>query len=145
MPSGRDRPRLGKIIPAKATAGALVLPDGALLYPATEDPTGTDEPAPLVFTILTRHPVPAVAEIPAWLLEFLPNPLLTTSQVDLLKADSVASRVMPGFQELNIRPSRRRDALYRPIASRLIFRQPPTVLPTMPISMHIGVRAERRR
>lgn len=32
-----------------------------------------------------------VAEIQAWLLEFLPRPPLTTSQVDLLKADSVAS------------------------------------------------------
>jgi uncharacterized protein YbjT (DUF2867 family) len=50
-------------------------------------------------------PVPfTVAEIQAWLLEFLPNPPLTTSQVDLLKADSVASGAMPGFPELDIRP-----------------------------------------
>jgi uncharacterized protein YbjT (DUF2867 family) len=50
-------------------------------------------------------PVPfAVAEIQARLLEFLPSPPLTTSQVDLLKADSVASGTAPGFPELNIRP-----------------------------------------
>src|ERR1700674_1548272 len=50
-------------------------------------------------------PVPfAVAEIQARLLEFLPSPPLTTSQVDLLKADSVASGAAPGFPELNIRP-----------------------------------------
>jgi NADH dehydrogenase len=57
-------------------------------------------------------PVPfTVAEIQAWLLEFLPNPLLTTSQVDLLKADSVASGIMPGFPELDIRPSAIEDVV----------------------------------
>jgi uncharacterized protein YbjT (DUF2867 family) len=50
-------------------------------------------------------PVPfAVAEIQARLFEFLPSPPLTTGQVDLLKADSVASGAVPGFPELNIRP-----------------------------------------
>jgi NADH dehydrogenase len=50
-------------------------------------------------------PVPfAVAEIQARLFEFLPNPPLTTSQVDLLRADNVASGALPGFPELNIRP-----------------------------------------
>jgi len=50
-------------------------------------------------------PVPfAVAEIQARLFEFLPRPPLTTGQVDLLKADSVASGAVPGFPELNIRP-----------------------------------------
>jgi uncharacterized protein YbjT (DUF2867 family) len=50
-------------------------------------------------------PVPfAVAEIQALLLEFLPNPPLTTGQVDLLKADNVASGTLPGFRELNIQP-----------------------------------------
>ena len=50
-------------------------------------------------------PVPfAVAEIQARLFEFLPNPPLTTGQVDLLKADSVASGALPGLQELNIPP-----------------------------------------
>jgi NADH dehydrogenase len=38
------------------------------------------------------------------LFELLPSPPLTTGQVDLLKADSVASGAMPGFRELNIRP-----------------------------------------
>ena len=46
----------------------------------------------------------AVAEIQARLFEFLPNPPLTTGQVDLLKADSVASGTVPGFPELNFLP-----------------------------------------
>ena len=42
-------------------------------------------------------PVPfAVAEIQARLFELLPNPPLTTGQVDLLKADNVASGTLPG-------------------------------------------------
>ena len=50
-------------------------------------------------------PVPfAVAEVLAQLFELLPSPPLTTSQVDLLKADNVASGTLPGFQELDIRP-----------------------------------------
>lgn len=50
-------------------------------------------------------PVPfAVAEIQARVLEFLPNPPLTTGQVDLLKVDNVASKTLPGFQDLKIRP-----------------------------------------
>jgi NADH dehydrogenase len=49
-------------------------------------------------------PLPfTVAEIQARLFEFLPSPPLTTSQVDLLKADSVASGALPGLPELNIR------------------------------------------
>jgi hypothetical protein len=36
--------------------------------------------------------------------ELLPSPPLTTGQVDLLKADNVASRVLPGFRELNMQP-----------------------------------------
>jgi uncharacterized protein YbjT (DUF2867 family) len=50
-------------------------------------------------------PVPlAVAEIQARLFELLPNPPLTTGQVDLLKADNVVSGTLPGFRELNILP-----------------------------------------
>jgi NADH dehydrogenase len=50
-------------------------------------------------------PVPfAVAELQARLFEFLPNPPLTTGQVDLLKADNVASGTLPGLRELNIQP-----------------------------------------
>jgi uncharacterized protein YbjT (DUF2867 family) len=50
-------------------------------------------------------PVPfAVAKIQARLFELLPNPPLTTGQVDLLKADNVASRTLPGLQELKIQP-----------------------------------------
>jgi uncharacterized protein YbjT (DUF2867 family) len=50
-------------------------------------------------------PVPfAVAEIQARLFALLPKPPLTISQVDLLKADNVASGALPGFRELNIEP-----------------------------------------
>ena len=50
-------------------------------------------------------PVPfAVAEIQALLFELLPNPPLTTGQVDLLKADNVTSGALPGLRELNIQP-----------------------------------------
>ena len=50
-------------------------------------------------------PVPfAVAEVQARLFELLPSPPLTTGQVDLLKADNVASGALPGFRELNIQP-----------------------------------------
>jgi len=50
-------------------------------------------------------PIPFIlAEIQARLLELLPYPPLTTGQVDLLKLDSVASGLLPGFAELNIRP-----------------------------------------
>ena len=46
----------------------------------------------------------AVAEMQARLFELLPNPPLTTGQVDLLKADNVASGMLPGLQELKIQP-----------------------------------------
>ena len=50
-------------------------------------------------------PVPfAIAQFQARLFELLPRPPLTTGQVDLLKADSVASPALPGFRELNIQP-----------------------------------------
>ena len=50
-------------------------------------------------------PVPfAVTEIQARLFELLPNPPLTTGQVDLLKADNVASGTLPGLQQLKIQP-----------------------------------------
>ena len=50
-------------------------------------------------------PVPfVVAEIQARLFEFLPSPPLTTSQVDLLKVDNLASGDLPGFRELKIEP-----------------------------------------
>ena len=51
-------------------------------------------------------PVPfAVAEVQARLFELLPNPPLTTGQVDLLKADNTASGILPGLRELNIQPT----------------------------------------
>jgi uncharacterized protein YbjT (DUF2867 family) len=53
--------------------------------------------------LLTPLPF-AVAEIQARLFELLPNPPLTTGQIDLLRADNVASGALPGLQELNIQP-----------------------------------------
>jgi NADH dehydrogenase len=47
---------------------------------------------------------PDYAEVQARLFELLPSPPLTTSQVDLLKADNVANGVLPGFRELDIHP-----------------------------------------
>ena len=50
-------------------------------------------------------PIPfAVAEIQARLFELLPNPPLTTGQVDLLKTDNVASGALPDVQDLGIQP-----------------------------------------
>jgi uncharacterized protein YbjT (DUF2867 family) len=50
-------------------------------------------------------PLPfAVAEIQARLFEFLPDPPITTGQIDLLRADNVASGALPGLRELNIQP-----------------------------------------
>jgi uncharacterized protein YbjT (DUF2867 family) len=50
-------------------------------------------------------PIPfAAAEIQARLLELLPNAPLTTSQVDLLRMDNVASGALPGLRELDIVP-----------------------------------------
>jgi NADH dehydrogenase len=50
-------------------------------------------------------PVPfAVAQIQARLFELLPSPPLTTGQVDLLRADSLASGALPGLRDLDIRP-----------------------------------------
>lgn len=51
-------------------------------------------------------PVPfAIADIQARLLELLPNPPLTTGQVDLLKTDNIASGTLPGLRALNIEPN----------------------------------------
>ena len=50
-------------------------------------------------------PLPfAVAEALAQMFEFLPNPPLTSGQVDLLRVDSVASGALPGFRDLDLQP-----------------------------------------
>ena len=64
-------------------------------------------------------PVPfAVAEMQARLFELLPNPPLTTGQVDLLKADNVASGMLPGLQELKIQPKTVEEVVPTYIGSR---------------------------
>lgn len=50
-------------------------------------------------------PLPfALAELQARFFELLPNPPLTTAQVDLLRSDNLASGSLPGFRELQITP-----------------------------------------
>jgi uncharacterized protein YbjT (DUF2867 family) len=50
-------------------------------------------------------PIPfALAEAQARLFEHLPNPPLTTGQVDLLKVDNVANASAPGLRELGMEP-----------------------------------------
>jgi NADH dehydrogenase len=57
-------------------------------------------------------PIPfAVAELQARLFELLPSPPLTTAQVDLLKADNVASGTLPGLRELGIQPAAVEDVV----------------------------------
>src|SRR5437879_3366127 len=46
----------------------------------------------------------AAAEVQARLFELLPNPPLTSGQVDLLRADNVAGGTLAGLRELNILP-----------------------------------------
>jgi NADH dehydrogenase len=46
----------------------------------------------------------ATAGLLAQLLELLPSPPLTKSQVDLLQAETNGSRTLPGFRELSIQP-----------------------------------------
>ncbi len=66
-------------------------------------------------------PVPfAAAEFQARLFEFLPNPPLTSGQVDLLKADNVASGTLPGLPDPKSCRGHRSDRadLPRPVALR---------------------------
>jgi NADH dehydrogenase len=65
-------------------------------------------------------PVPfAVAEIQARLFEFLPSPPLTSSQVDLLRVDNLASGALPGFRDLDIRPQALEDIVPTYVVGRL--------------------------
>jgi uncharacterized protein YbjT (DUF2867 family) len=69
-------------------------------------------------------PVPfAVAEVLARLFELLPSPPLTTNQVDLLRADNVASGTLPGFRELDILPKAVEDIVPTHVG-RVRARQP---------------------
>jgi NADH dehydrogenase len=50
-------------------------------------------------------PVPFwLAKIPAFFLEFLPKPILTRDQVELLKRDNVVGSGAHGFKDLGIAP-----------------------------------------
>jgi NADH dehydrogenase len=64
-------------------------------------------------------PLPlAVAGIQARLFEFLPSPPLTTSQVDLLRVDNLASGALPGFRDLGIQPKPVEDIVPTYIGTR---------------------------
>jgi len=70
-------------------------------------------------------PLPfAVAGIQARLFEFLPSPPLTTSQVDLLRVDNLASGALPGFRDLDIRPQALEDIVPTYILDRDQSRTP---------------------
>jgi uncharacterized protein YbjT (DUF2867 family) len=81
----------------------------------------------MTLTLMSKRrlfvPVPfPVAEIQARLFELLPNTPLTTGQVDLLKADSVASGTLPGLQDLNIRPKTVEEVVPTYIGRRAAWR-----------------------
>ena len=93
---------IARILADPGTAGRTYELAGPTVYTLRE-----------VFMIALRNigkrrllvPVPiAIAEFQARLFELLPNPPLTTGQVDLLKVDNVASATLPGLRELNILP-----------------------------------------
>jgi uncharacterized protein YbjT (DUF2867 family) len=91
-----------RILTDPATVGRIYELAGPGVYPLRELVTMTLH---LMGKWRLLIPVPfAVAEIQARLFELLPNPPLTTGQVDLLKADNVASGTLPGLQELKIQP-----------------------------------------
>jgi NADH dehydrogenase len=70
-------------------------------------------------------PLPfAVAGIQARLFEFLPSPPPTTSQVDLLRVDKLASGDPPGFRGLDIRPQALEDIVPTCILDRDQSRTP---------------------
>jgi NADH dehydrogenase len=63
----------------------------------------------LLMTVLNRRrvllPIPfALADIPAVILEWFPNPPLTRDQVRLLKTDKVVSGAAPTLGDLGVRP-----------------------------------------
>jgi uncharacterized protein YbjT (DUF2867 family) len=93
---------IARILADPGTAGRIYELGGPTVYTLRE-----------LFNIALRSigkrrllvPIPfAVAEVQARLFELLPNPPLTRGQVDLLKADNVASGTLPGLRELNILP-----------------------------------------
>jgi NADH dehydrogenase len=64
-------------------------------------------------------PLPlAAAGIQARLFELLPSPPLTTSQVDLLRVDNLASGALPGFRDLGIQPKPVEDIVPTYIGTR---------------------------
>ena len=73
--------------------------------------------------ILFPYPF-AIAKFFAWFLEFLPKPLMTRDQVELLKTDNVVSGAHLGFDHLEIKPAAAEAILptyirqYRPTAKR---------------------------
>jgi len=52
----------------------------------------------------------------AWACETLPNPPITTNQVELMRLDNVASPRAPGFTELGISPQSLESVLQRMVS-----------------------------
>ncbi len=93
---------IARILADPATAGRIFELAGPIVYTLREL-------AEMTLRLVERRrplvPVPfALAKLQARAFEFLPNPPLTTGQVDLLGADNVASGTQPGFRELGIEP-----------------------------------------
>jgi NADH dehydrogenase len=93
---------VARILADPATAGRTYELAGPIVYTLRELVQMTLQ---LVERRRPLLPVPfAVAKVQARLFEFLPNPPLTTGQVDLLKVDNLASGALPGFRDLNVEP-----------------------------------------
>lgn len=93
---------IARILAEPTTAGRTYELAGPIVYTLREL-------VEMILRLVERRrmllPVPfGLAELQARLFEFLPNPPLTTGQVDLLKTDNVASGVLPGFRDLAIEP-----------------------------------------
>jgi uncharacterized protein YbjT (DUF2867 family) len=93
---------IARVITDPATAGRTYELAGPIVYTLRELVEMTlrlvEKRRPLL-------PVPfGLAKVQARLFELLPNPPLTTGQVDLLKSDNLASGTLPGFRDLGVEP-----------------------------------------
>lgn len=93
---------IARILADDATAGRTYELAGPIVYTLREL-------VEMTLRLVERRrpllPVPFVlAKVQARLFELLPNPPLTAGQVDLLKADNLASGALPGFRDLDVEP-----------------------------------------
>jgi uncharacterized protein YbjT (DUF2867 family) len=93
---------IARILADPATAGRTYELAGPIVYTLREL-------VQMILRLVERRrpllPVPfALAKIQARFFELLPNPPLTTGQVDLLKMDNLAGGALPGFRDLDVEP-----------------------------------------